>query len=183
MFPAHCFMLFPVLQFTQRKRVMIIKIDMKALSSNECIIMTPIMNWLFEKHNAIFPGYFGVQSLNSFKARAQLLAYRQLSLNTVLGKFCDGWFLRLASQYQGSRHQDVLSRRLTITFIADRNITDRKSQIALSNQSLCASYTMLRYATSHIGRWRFVKIFHLRALHNVCDAMNFASLLRSLLCS
>ena len=47
------------------------KIDMKALSSNECIIMTPIMNWLFEKHNTILLGYFGVQSLISFKACAQ----------------------------------------------------------------------------------------------------------------
>lgn len=136
MFPAHCFMLFPVLQFMKRKRVMVIKIDMKALSSYECIITTFVANWLFEIHETVLPEYFGIQSLISFKAGTQFWLIDNFPLNTASRKICDGRFLRLASQRRGSHHQDVSSQKIMIadfrrshlsqiTFIADRRIADR----------------------------------------------------------
>ena len=132
MFPAHFFMLFPVLQFMQRKRVMVIKIDIKALSSYECIITTSVANWLFEIHETVLPEYFGIQSLISFKARAQFWLTDSFPLNTAPRKICDGRFLRLASQKSqiaSSRcvieenHDREFSQ---IALIPDRSIADRK---------------------------------------------------------
>lgn len=121
-------MLFPVLQFMQRKRVMIIKIDMKALSSYECIIMTSVENWLFEKHETVLPEYFGVQSLISFKARAQFWLTESFPLNTTPRKICDGRFLRLVSQHRGSHRQHVSSQKIMIANFRKSHL----SQIAAS---------------------------------------------------
>ena len=122
MFPTHCFMLFPVLQFTQRKRVMIIKIDMKALSSYECIIMTPITNWLFEKHTNVLLEHFRVQSLISFKVHAQFWFTDNFPWILHRGKFAMGDFC--------DSHRSIADR--VVKMCHRRNSWSHLSQIAAS---------------------------------------------------
>ena len=136
MFPTHFLMLFPVLQFTQRKRVMIIKIDMKALSSYECIIMTPITNWLFEKHKIVLLEYFDVHSLIYFKARAQFwftdtFPWILRRGKFEMGDFCDS-HRSIADRVVKMCHCKNSSSHLSqIAFIAASQIV--ASQIALSH--------------------------------------------------
>ena len=117
------------------------KIDMKALSFNECIIMTLIMTWLFEKRNIIILGYSGVQSLISLKVCIQfwLTDYVEETLRWVF------YEIRIA----------VSRIAMLISVVASiDSFIHRRSQIFI--QSLCAACAMLRYATSHIGRRWFL---------------------------
>ena len=121
------------------------RIDMKDLSSNECIIMTLIMNWLFEKHNTILLGYFGVQSLISFKARAQF------GLQTTFLEYCAEEILRWVISMTHITVSRIASWRCVIVGIDDRvyrrsQIADRNiaiSQIAISQIALNHNHCVL----------------------------------------
>ena len=108
------------------------KIDMKALSSNECIIMTLIMTWLFEKRNTIIFGYSGVQSLISLKVRAQFWVYRLCRGNLEMS----GFAIRIAV----SR---IAMSRSVIAGID--SLIHRRSQIAnvASSRLMVTSYSVM----------------------------------------
>ena len=125
------------------------KIDMNALSSNECIIMTPIMNWLFEKHNTILLGYFGVQSLISFKARAQFWSTDSFPWILCRGNFAMGdshrsiedCIVKMCHRRNWWSHtSQIATSQIARSKIARSQIVNRKSRLVI--QSLCAAYAM-----------------------------------------
>ena len=150
MFPAYRFISVTCLAVYAKKKRNDEKIDMKALSSNECVILTLIMIWLFEKRDTIILGYSSMRSLISLRVRAQFWVYRLCRRILAMSPFCD-W-------NRSIEDCDVIKcyRKLPISQIAvlnDRRSQDRKV-FALS---LCAAYATLRRATSHIGRRRFLR--------------------------
>ena len=146
--------------------------------------MTLIMTWLFEKCNIIILGYSGVQSLISLKVRIQFWVYR-----LCRGNLCDECFLRFTSQCRGLRCREVSSQELIVLFIADR-----KSQIANHRSRDCRSQDRRsRFSFNHcmllmrrcdmrrrISAIRASLGFLFKSALNICDAMDFASLLCSL---
>ena len=111
------------------------KIDMKALSSNECIIMTPIMNWLFEKHNTILLGYFGVQSLISFKARTQFWSTDSFPWTLCRGNFAMSDF---CDTHRSIEDCDVKMCHRRNWWSHSSQITNRRSQDRRSRIANCA---------------------------------------------
>ena len=124
MFPAYRFISVTCLAVYAKKKRNDEKIDMKALSSNECVILTLIMIWLFEKHDKIILGYWSMRSLISLKVRAQFWVYRLCRRILAMSPFCD-W-------NRSIEDCDVIKcyRKLPISQIAVLN--DRRSQIARS---------------------------------------------------
>ena len=123
-------------------------------------IMTPIANWLFEKHKTVLLEYFGVHSLISFKAWAQFWFTDSFPWilrrgKFAMGDFCDSHRSIVDRVVKMCHRRNSWSHLSQIAFIADRSISDHRSHLVI--QSLCAAYAMLRYATSHIGRRRFLK--------------------------
>ena len=155
MFPAYRFISITCLAVYGKKKRNDENIDMKALSPNECIILTLIMIWLFEKRDTIILGYWSMRSLISLKVRAQFWVYRLCRRILAMSPFCD-W-------NRSIKDYDVIKcyRKFPISQIAVLN--DRRSQIARSQDrkvfalSLCATYATLQRATSHIGCRRFLR--------------------------
>ena len=150
MFPAYRLILVTCLAIYAKKKRNDEKIDMKALSSNECVILTLIVIWLFEKRDTIILGYWSMRSLISLKVRAQFWVYPLCQRILVMSPFCD-W-------NHSIEDCEVIKcyRKLPISQIAalyDRRSQDRKV-FALS---LCAAYATLRRVTSHIGHRRFLR--------------------------
>ena len=89
MFPAYRFISVTCLAVYAKKKRNDEKIDMKALSSNECVILTLIMIWLFEKRDTIILGYWSMRSLISLKVRTQFWVYRLCRRILAMSPFCD----------------------------------------------------------------------------------------------
>ena len=150
MFPAYRFISVTCLVVYAKNKRNDKKIDMKALSSNECVILTLIMIWLFEKRDTIILGYWSMRSLISLKVRAQFWVYRLCRRILAMSPFCD-W-------NRSIKDCDVIKcyHKLPTSQIAalyDRRSQDRKV-FALS---LCVAYATLRRATMHIGRRWFLR--------------------------
>ena len=124
MFPAYRFISVTCLAVYTKKKRNDEKIDMKALSFNEFVILTLIMIWLFEKCDTIILGYSSMRSLIYLKVRAQSWVYCLCRRILAMSPFCD-W-------NRSIEDCDVIKcyRKLPISQIVV--LYDRKSQIARS---------------------------------------------------
>ena len=149
MFPAYRFISVTCLAVYAKKKRNFEKIDMKALSSNECVILTLIMIWLFEKRDTIILGYWSMRSLISLKVRAQFWVYRLCRRILAMSPFCD-W-------NRSIEDCDVIKcyRKLPISQIAV--LYDRRSQISRSQDfrfiTLCC---LCDIATCDVSYWSSV---------------------------
>ena len=149
MFPAYRFISVTCLAVYAKKKRNDEKIDMKALSSNECVILTLIMIWLFEKCDTIILGYWSMRSLISLKVCAQFWVYRLCRRILAMSPFCD-W-------NRSIEDCDVIKcyRKLPISQIAvlyDRRSPDRKiARFSLYHSVLLMRHCDVRHRISAVG--------------------------------
>lgn len=101
-------------------------------------IMTPIANWLFERHKTVLLEYFGVHSLISFKVHAQFWFTDSFPWilrrgKFAMGDFCDSHRSIADHVVKMCLCRNSWSHLSQIAFIADRRSHIAASQIALSH--------------------------------------------------